>query len=139
MKSTNSASLIFLYFAENTTVGQNFCNILVCACISCDLKLFKTWLVPTVAVSIVVVGALLHSVCTLKATQMNVQCCLTWVLTLYEFKLDHNAAEATKNIFYVKGEGVVDDRTVIIWLKKFCLGCKNLDDQIKIMDSEVVL
>ena len=31
---------------------------------------------------------------------------------LYEFKLDHNAMEATKNISCEKGEGPVDHSTV---------------------------
>ena len=37
---------------------------------------------------------------------------------LYEFKQGHNAAEATKNICWVKGEGAVDDSAVTRWLKK---------------------
>ena len=61
--------------------------------------------------------ALLHSMWDLKATQMNVQ----HSLMIYEFKLDHNAAEAAKNIRWVKGEGAVNDSTVIICFKKFYL------------------
>ena len=48
---------------------------------------------------------------------------------LYEFELGHNTTEATKNIYCVKGESAVDHNTVNRWFKKFCSGCKNLDDQ----------
>ena len=63
--------------------------------------------------SIMVVGAqtcytLIHFMCDLKAIQMNVQCSLIQEFMLYEFKLDHNAAEATKNICDVKDKSVVD-------------------------------
>ena len=63
---------------------------------------------------------------------------------LYEFKLGHNAAEATKNICCVKGEGTVDYNTVTRWFKKFCLGCKNCNDQARLgrpktMNSEDLL
>ena len=47
---------------------------------------------------------------------------------LYDFRLGHNAMEATKNICCVKGEGAVDPNIVTRWLKKFC---KNLDNQAK--------
>ena len=50
---------------------------------------------------------------------------------LYKFKLGHNAAEATKNICYMKGKDAVDHNTIDRWWKKFCLGCKNLDDQAR--------
>ena len=73
--------------------------------------------VPGVVGSIMVVGvltscALLYCVCDLKAAQMNMDCCLIWKLMLYKFKLDHNTAEATKNICYAKGQSVVDHGTV---------------------------
>ena len=63
---------------------------------------------------------------------------------LYEFKLGHNTAEATKNICCVKSEGAVDHSPVTRWLKKFCPGCKNLDDQARLcrpktVDSKSVL
>ena len=63
---------------------------------------------------------------------------------VYQFKLDHNATEATKNIFCVKVKGAVDYSTVNKWFKKFCLGCKYLDEQaragtLKSLDSEVML
>ena len=62
--------------------------------------------------SIVLVGVLtcctlLHSMCGLKAAQMNVQCSLFQELILYGFKLGHKAAEAIKNICYAKGEGML--------------------------------
>ena len=60
---------------------------------------------------------------------------------LYKFELGHNAMEATKNIC-VKGEDAVD-HTVTKWFKKFCSGCKNLNDlsrpgRPKTMNSEAV-
>ena len=96
---------------------------------------FKLWLVPAVVGSIVVVGALpycalLHCVCDLKSSQMNMQFGLIWEFMFYEFKLGHNDTELIKNIWYVKGEGAVDC-TVTRWFKKFFLGCKNLNDQAK--------
>ena len=55
-----------------------------------------------------VVGALtncvlLHSMCNLKATQMNMQCSVMWELMYYELEVAHDAMEATKNICFVKG------------------------------------
>ena len=50
---------------------------------------------------------------------------------LYEIKLSHNAVEGIKNICLAKGEGTVDHCTVIRWFKKFCLGCKFLDNQAR--------
>ena len=98
--------------------------------------------------SIMVIGvltccALLHSMCDLKATQMNMQCSLIWKLMLYEFKLDYNTVDATKNICGTKYGGTIDHNTVTRWFKKFCLGCKNLDDQTrssrpKAMDSKAI-
>ena len=35
---------------------------------------------------------------------------------LYEFKLSHNGAEATKNIRWAKSEAAVDQSTVTKWL-----------------------
>ena len=37
----------------------------------------------------------------------------------------------SKNIYWVKVEGVVDYSKVTRCLKMFCLGCKNLDDQAR--------
>ena len=56
---------------------------------------------------------LLHSVCDLKATQMNVQCSLIWELMFKEFKLGQNIVEAIKNMFYAKDEGAVNHSIVI--------------------------
>ena len=119
--------------------------------LACDtfimlLKLFKLWKLPTVVGSIMLVGvltccALLHLMCDLKPTKMNVQCSLIQELMLHEFKLDHKAVKTTKNIFNMKGEGSVDHHNTVI---KFCSACKNLIDQAKssrakIMDSEAML
>ena len=71
--------------------------------------------------SIVVVVALLHFVCDLKATQINVQYCLIWEFMFYELELAHNAAETIKNICWVKGEGAFDHSTTTKWLAG-CLG-----------------
>ena len=50
------------------------------------------------AVGVLTCCAFLHSVCDLKATQMNVQHSLIQELRLFESELGHNAAEVTKNI-----------------------------------------
>ena len=74
--------------------------------------------ITTVVSSIVVVDtlichALLYSMSDLKAVnQMSMQHCLIWELMLYEFKLGHNAIEAAKIIFCMKGEGSVNHSTV---------------------------
>ena len=83
--------------------------------------------------SIMVVGvltrcALLHSVCDLKAAQMNVWRSLIPEVILNEFKLGHNPAKATKNNRWAKGKSAVDHSTVTKCLKKFHVGCKNFDD-----------
>ena len=88
----------------------------------------------TVVNGIMVVGvltccALLHSVCDLKAIQMNQQYRLNQ--ELYKFNMSHNATEMTKNICCVKGEVAVDYNTETRWFKKFCIGCKNLGNQAK--------
>ena len=109
------------------------------------LKQFKSWRVPIVVSSIVVVSTLtrcvlLHSVCNFKAVQMDVQRCLIRELILYEFELDHNAsAEEIKNIWRVK-----EENAVIRWLKKFRSSCTNRNNQTrsvkpKSMDPEAVL
>ena len=38
--------------------------------------------------------------------------------------------EATKNISCMKGKGEVNESTVTRWLEKFCLDCKDFDDQV---------
>ena len=75
---------------------------------------------------------------------MNEQHSLIRELMLYRFKLDLISAEATKNVCFVKREGIVDRSTVTRWLKKFYLGFKNFNDQAKsarpkTVDSEAVL
>ena len=58
--------------------------------------------------------AWIHSVCDLEASQMNRKHGLIWELMLYKFEMSHDATEATKNIFYVKGEGVDDHSNQMI-------------------------
>ena len=99
-------------------------------------KQFKLWQVPAVFSSIVVVGALthcalLHSVCDLKAAQMNMQSSLIQELLLYKFKLSYNTVKAIKNNCYTKGESTFDHNTRTRWFKKFCLGDKNFSDQAR--------
>ena len=50
---------------------------------------------------------------------------------LYDLKLRLNVSEATKNISYPRGENAVDGNTETRWLRKFRLGCKNLEDWAK--------
>ena len=69
---------------------------------------------------------------------------LSWEIRVYEFKWGHNFVEATKKICCMKGKGEVDHFSLNRWFKKFCLGCKNLDDQARLgmpkaMDSEPIL
>ena len=87
-------------------VSLKFCNILlVCASLQCVYYVTEVVQVMegtrVVVGSIVVVGvptccALLHFMCNLKATQMNVQHSLIGELTIYKFKLSHNFTEATQ-------------------------------------------
>ena len=61
-----------------------------------------------------------------------------------QLQTGYNTTEATKNICYAKGESSVDYSAVSRWLKKFHLGCKNLDEQAKsgrpkTVDSEALL
>ena len=70
-------------------------------------KQFKQRKLLAVVGSIVVDGALtccalLHSMCDLKDTKMNMQHSLLRELTFYEFEMVHKSAEATKNIFSAK-------------------------------------
>ena len=58
-------------------------------------------------------GALLHSICNLKAAQMSVQHSLIQEIMLYEFKQDHNISETTQNICFAKGEGADGHSTLI--------------------------
>ena len=53
---------------------------------------------------------------------------LIWELMIYEFKLDYNTTETTKNICCARGEGAVDHSIVTRWSKKICTGCKNHDN-----------
>ena len=91
--------------------------MLICCMYIMWLKQFKVWRVPAVIGSIVVAGALtwcvlLHSILDLKITQMNMphsliqECC-------------------------AKDGSTVDRNTITRWFKKFCLACKNLNDQAK--------
>ena len=65
---------------------------------------FNLCKLPTLVGSIVVVGgltccALLHLVCNLKATQMNIQ-----KLILFDFELIHSAMKSTKNKIPISNE-----------------------------------
>ena len=81
-------------------------------------KQFKLWKVPIVVDSVMLVGvltccALLHSVCDLKITQMNMLLRLLWEFMCNKFKQVHNFVEATKTICFVKDEGRVNHSTMI--------------------------
>ena len=63
---------------------------------------------------------------------------------LYKFRWGYNVTEATKSIYWLKGEGIVDHSTVTRSFKKFSLGCKKPNDQArsgkpKTIDSKAVL
>ena len=108
--------------------------MLICRAYIMWPKQSKPRKVPTMFGSIIVVSvlayyALLHFLCNLKAEQINVLHGLIWKLMLYEFKMDHNAAEAAENICCVKSESTIGYDTMNRWFKKFCLGYKNLNNQ----------
>ena len=48
---------------------------------------------------------------------------------LFEFKMGHKAAETTHNINNTFGPGTANEHTVQWWVKKFCKGDENLDDE----------
>ena len=54
-------------------------------------------------------------------------------LRFYEFELSHNVAEATKTICCTKVKGAVVKDKVTRWVKKFCSGGENLNDQAKLV------
>ena len=66
-----------------------------------------------------------------ESHHMNVQCNLIQELMLYKLELGHNIMNVTKNICCAKDEDAVDKSTVTRWSKKFCSGCKNLDNQAR--------
>lgn len=51
------------------------------------------------------------------------------ILFLYEFKLGHSAATASRNIVSVFGEGAVNERTVRWWFEKFRSGDLSLKNE----------
>ena len=68
-------------------------SLLVCGMYIMWLKKFKPWKKPAMVGSIMVVGVLacctlFHSMCDLKAMQMNLWYSLIWELLSYEFELD---------------------------------------------------
>jgi transposase len=65
------------------------------------------------------------------------------IIYLYEFKLGHIAAEATRNINTAFGKGTVSERTTRRWFEKFCSGDTNLDNLPRghapsVIDDEVL-
>ena len=63
---------------------------------------------------------------------------------LYVFELDHNDMKTTKNICCANDEFAANHSTVTRWFKKFCSGCKNVNNQAgsgrpKSMDSKATL
>ena len=109
-----------------TSVSQELWNIFQCA------SLLRVYLVTeavwTVVIdSIVILGALtpcalLHPVCDLKSTLINAQRCLIRALLPYESEMSHKAAEASKRIYYAKGENSDDQSTVTRKFLKNFLG-----------------
>ena len=103
--------------------------VLVCGMYIMRLKQFKLLNV----VSALTCCALLHSVCNLKATQMNMQHCLIWELVLYKFEL-----EVTINIVCSWSEySNLMVQEITFWLQEHeQLG--NVS-RTKMVDSEAVL
>ena len=54
------------------------------------------------------------------------------------FELGPNSIEAVKNICCAKGKGIVGHNTVTKWLKNFCFGCKNLNNQARLVKSKII-
>ena len=77
--------------------------------------------------------------CDLRAAQMNVIRSVIRELILYEFELDHNITETTKNICCEQKWRPSCPSAVIIWLKKFQSGFKELQRSPKTIDSEAGL
>ena len=50
-------------------------------------------------------------------------------ISLYEFKLGHKAAEATRNINSAFGQETANERTVQRWFQKFRDGDESLEDE----------
>ena len=51
-----------------------------------------------------------------------------WAIFLFKLKMNHKAAETTRNI-NAFGPGTVNKRIVQWWFKKFCKGDKNLENE----------
>ena len=94
-----------------------------------------------VVVCVLICCALLYFMCYLKVSQKNVQHSLLWELISYKFEIGDNVMETTKNVYCLKGDGVVDHSSVTIWFKKFRSGWKNFSDQanLKKVDSKAKL
>ena len=142
---------------NDTWVSQKFCNIFLYASLQCIYYMTiavqamvnihygwlycGSWYVDTLGIALLTHCALLCFVCDLKATQMNMQ---QSNLGTYKFELGYNIAKAIKNICCRKSEGAVVHTIVTRLFKKFCSGCKNLDNQESSgrpenMDSETML
>ena len=98
-------------------------------------------MVPAVVGSIVVVGALtrcalLPSVYDLKASHMNVQCCLIQELTLKEFELSYNSAVAIKK--HLLCERLIT-QLITLQLPGSYLSYQSRSGWAKNVDSEAVL
>ena len=92
------------------------------------MSLFQTFYWSTTLIHC----ALLHSVCNLKAAQMNMQHSLIWELIIIEFEYTkrnqkHLSCKRWRHSW------------VTSWFKKFCPGRKNLDDQAKSGRPEAIL
>ena len=74
----------------------------------------------------ILICPLIHSMCDLKAEQMNVSCYL-----IYKFEVGQNATEENKNICCVKSDGTVNRNIVIRWSMRFSSGWKNLGNEVK--------
>ena len=52
-----------------------------------------------------------------------------WVISLFEFKMGHKAAETTYNISKAFGQRTANECAVQWWFKKFCKGEESLEDE----------
>ena len=96
------------------------------------LKQFKPWKVSTVVGSIEVIGGhIVNGFILCVIWKLNQWMCNVVYISNFCFMSSNwgiMPGKATENICCTKGEKIVDHSTINWWLKKFCLGYKNLND-----------
>ena len=104
LKTFLTCLVCVMQWTLNTMVSQKFFifwYVLIYSMYIIWLKQFKSWNVLAVFSRILVIGVLkcctlLHSMCELKATLLNVRHSLIQEFTFYKFELSHNTVKAIK-------------------------------------------